>query len=216
MTETLPFAPALDAAFRPGEPLVEQDDPFALFARWMALAEASEPEDANAMALATVDAEGLPNVRMVLLKSAGPEGFVFFTNTGSQKGRELAAGMRCAAVLHWKSLRRQVRFRGPAAFVDEAEADAYFASRSRESRIGAWASRQSRPIPDRAALAQAVAETAARFGDGPIPRPPHWAGYRVAPTTIEFWINKPFRLHDRVVFRRADAATPWTHERLSP
>ena len=191
-------------------------DPFDLFAQWFEEAKASEPNDPDAMALATVDADGLPDVRMVLLKEASPKGFVFYTNAESAKGRELAAAMKAAAVMHWKSLRRQVRLRGPVEPVSEAEVDAYFASRARDSRIGAWASQQSRPLESRFALEKAVAKYALKYAVGEIPRPPYWTGYRIVPTQIEFWSDGAFRLHDRVVFRRADAAAPWTRERLYP
>lgn len=194
----------------------ERDEPFALFASWFAEAEASEPNDPNAMALSTVDETGLPDVRMVLMKGFDSEGFVFYTNTESAKGRELAAVPKAAAVFHWKSLRRQVRLRGPAERVSEAEADAYFASRPRDSRIGAWASKQSRPLESRFALEKAVATYAAKYAVGEVPRPPHWTGFRIRPVQIEFWQDRPFRLHDRVVFRRPDPNGTWTKERLYP
>lgn len=200
------------------EALADADasDPFALFGEWFAAAQKSEPEDPNAMAIATVDADGLPNVRMVLLKNADAQGFVFYTNTLSQKGRELAGSMKAAGVLHWKSLRRQVRFRGPVSRVADEEADAYFASRARDSRIGAWASRQSQPLESRFALEASVVREAARFGFGPVPRPPHWTGFRIAPTAIEFWSDRPFRLHDRLVYRRERPDGAWTTQRLFP
>ncbi len=191
-------------------------DPFALFAEWFNEAKTSEINDPDAMALATVDAEGLPDVRMVLLKEATPQGFVFYTNAESAKGQELAACMKAAGVLHWKSLRRQVRFRGPVEPVSGAESDAYFASRARESRIGAWASRQSRPLESRFALETAVARYALKYAVGEVPRPPYWGGYRIVPAQIEFWADGAFRLHDRLVFRRAAPAEPWTTERLYP
>ncbi len=189
-------------------------DPWALFRQWLAEAEAVEPEDPNAMALATADADGLPDVRIVLLKGVDERGFVFYTNTLSTKGRELAANPQAALVLHWKSLRRQVRARGPVAPVSTEEADAYFASRHRDSRIGAWASRQSQPLESRAALEAAVAEVAARHPEGEVPRPPHWSGYRIDPVSIEFWQDGAYRLHDRVRFTRADGA--WAGTRLFP
>ncbi|HMO29970.1 pyridoxamine 5'-phosphate oxidase [Enterovirga sp.] len=192
----------------------EASEPFRLFARWLGEAEASEPNDPNAMALATVDADGLPDVRMVLLKGHDEAGFVFYTNTESAKGTELAGQPKAAAVLHWKSLRRQVRFRGPVSRVSEEEADAYFASRPRDSRIGAWASQQSRPLESRFALEKAVAVQTARFGLGDIPRPPYWTGFRIAPVAMEFWQDKPFRLHDRVRFVRV--ADGWQRQRLYP
>lgn len=191
-------------------------DPFVLFEQWFADAQAKETNDANAMALATADADGLPNVRMVLMKEITPEGVVFYTNTESAKGGEILGNPQAALVFHWKSLRRQVRFRGGLKQVTNAEADAYFASRPRDSRIGAWASQQSRPLEDRFALEKAVAREALRFGLGDVPRPPHWTGFRLIPTYIEFWQDKPFRLHDRLVFRRKSATAPFTTERLYP
>lgn len=193
----------------------EEGDPWGLFARWYEEAKASEPEDPNAMALATADASGLPNVRMVLLKGFDPQGFVFYTNTESQKGAELAANMQAALVLHWKSLRRQVRARGPVVQVSDEEADAYFQSRPRQSRIGAWASRQSHPLESRFALEKAVAVNAAKYAVGEIPRPPHWTGFRIAPISIEFWADRPFRLHDRVMFRPTESGG-WERARLYP
>lgn len=197
------------------------EDPFALFSQWMGEAEASEINDPNAMALASVDARGLPNVRMVLLKGVdGPEienrGFVFYTNLESAKGRELEQNMQAALLFHWKSLRRQVRVRGGVTMVATEEADAYFQSRPRGSRIGAWASDQSRPLESRFALEKKVAMVAARHPIGEIPRPPHWSGFRVTPLEIEFWHDRPFRLHDRAVFRRETAAAQWTRTRLYP
>lgn len=194
----------------------EVDEPFALFETWFAEAKASEPNDPNGMALATVDADGLPNLRMVLLNGRGPDGFVFYTNTQSQKGEELLGQGKAAVLFHWKSLRRQIRIRGPVSVVSDAEADAYFQSRPRDSRIGAWASQQSRPLESRFALEKAVASYALKFGIGEIPRPPHWTGFRIAPLHIEFWRDGAFRLHDRIVFRRASAAEPWTKSRLYP
>ena len=192
----------------------EADEPWLLFASWMEDATRAEPSDPNAMALATVDPEGLPNVRMVLLKSADPGGFVFYTNTESIKGRELVATAKAALVLHWKSLRRQVRARGTVSLVSDAEADAYFQSRPRDSRIGAWASQQSRPLESRFALEKAVAYYAARYAVGEVPRPPYWTGFRIAPVSIEFWHDRPFRLHDRVVFHRDGDG--WLKRRLYP
>ena len=194
----------------------ERNDPFQLFAEWLADAEKSEPNDPNGMALATVDEEGLPNVRMVLLKDADERGFVFYTNYESQKGQEILGTMKAALCFHWKSLRRQVRVRGIVEQVTAAEADAYFASRARDSRIGAWASQQSRPLEGRFALEASVALHAAKFALGDVPRPPHWSGFRVKPLSIEFWHDRPFRLHDRVVFRRPDADSGWTKTRLYP
>ncbi len=177
-------------------------DPIPLFSAWLGEAERSEPEDPNAMALATVDAAGMPDVRMVLLKGHGPDGFVFFTNLESRKGEELGANPKAALCFHWKSLGRQVRVRGPVSPVATAEADAYFASRPRASRIGAWASQQSRPLESRFALEKAVAAFTAKHAVGEIPRPEYWSGFRIAPTEIEFWRAGAFRLHERVRFTR--------------
>jgi pyridoxamine 5'-phosphate oxidase len=192
------------------------DEPFRLFAAWMEDAVAREPSDANAMALATVDADGMPNVRMVLLKGFDPEGAVFYTNTESAKGRELDANPKAALVFHWKSRNRQIRLRGRVERVPDAEADAYFASRSRLSQIGAWASKQSTPLESRLAFEKAVAMYTAKFAIGGVPRPPHWTGYRIIPNTIEFWEDRPFRLHERVVFSRASGGAPWHKTRLYP
>jgi pyridoxamine 5'-phosphate oxidase len=200
----------------------EAEDPFGLFDAWFREAERHEPNDPNAMALATVDPAGLPNVRMVLLKGldgrdrGSDRGFVFYTNLESAKGRELAASGKAALCFHWKTLRRQIRVRGHVAAVSAAEADAYFASRARGSRLGAWASAQSRPLESRFALEKAVALIAARYPVGEIPRPPHWSGFRLTPIEIEFWHDRPFRLHDRLVFRRQDPASPWGRTRLYP
>lgn len=195
-------------------PPLSAEDPMALFAEWLAEAVAKEPNDANAMSLATVDADGMPDVRMVLLKDAGPEGFAFYSNLGSAKGRQLAARPQAALLFHWKSLRRQVRVRGTVSPVSDAEADAYWATRARPAQLGAWASEQSRPLPDRLAFEKRIAEYGLKFGLGKPPRPPHWSGWRVAPQTIEFWRDRPFRLHERLVFTRVDGG--WATERLYP
>ncbi len=192
----------------------EAAEPWALFHAWMAEAVQSEPNDPTAMALATVDADGLPDVRMVLLKGADANGFVFYTNKESNKGRELAVNPKAALVFHWKSLRRQIRARGTVAPVSDAEADAYFASRPRDSRIGAWASQQSRPLESRFAFEKAIAVYAAKHAIGEVPRPPYWTGYRISPVSMEFWHDRPFRLHDRVLFTKA--AGGWTKTRLYP
>jgi len=191
-------------------------DPLALFEAWFAKARESEPNDPNAMALATVDAEGMPDVRMVLLNGRDARGFVFFTNFGSAKGRELLANPRAALLFHWKSLRRQIRIRGPVDIVSDAEADAYFATRHPESRRGAHASQQSRPLENRARLEAEFAEIAQRYPGETIPRPAYWSGFRVRPLAIEFWKDGAHRLHDRVTFRRADLDAPWQRARLYP
>ncbi|MBL8530121.1 MAG: pyridoxamine 5'-phosphate oxidase [Hyphomonadaceae bacterium] len=195
--------------------MLAESEPFALFARWLQEAKQKEPNDPNGMALATADADGFPDVRMVLLKGVD-SGFVFYTNAESAKGAQLEANPRAALCFHWKSLRRQVRVRGVIAAVGEAEADAYFATRDRGARIGAWASQQSRPLEDRRALEKRIAEFAAKFGLGEVPRPAHWRGYRLIPLSLEFWRDRPFRLHDRLVFRREGADAPWSRERLYP
>jgi pyridoxamine 5'-phosphate oxidase len=206
------------ATLQPGaiEDLHPPEEPFALFGQWFAEAKAREPNDPNGMALATVDASGLPDLRMVLLKDFDPAGFVFYTNVESAKGEELAVNPKAALLFHWKSLRRQVRIRGPVTPVSEAEADAYFATRARSSQIGAWASAQSRTLESRFALEKAIGELGLKFGLGPVPRPAHWSGYRVEPLGIEFWRDRPFRLHERILYERAHAGEAWTIRRLYP
>ena len=206
------YARAVEQA--PPLALLPEEDPFALFAAWLREATASEPNDPNAMTLATVDADGMPDARMVLLKGVDARGFVFYTNVDSAKGRELACTPKAALVFHWKSLRRSVRVRGDVEPVTAQEADAYFATRARSARIGAWASDQSRPMPDRFALEKRIARTAARFGLGPVSRPPRWSGYRLLPASLEFWRDRPFRLHERLVFQRGGQG--WTTTRLYP
>ncbi len=196
------------------------DDPLVIARRWLEEAEAAEPNDATAMALATVDPDGMPNARMVLLKriglkQSGAEGFVFYTNYGSVKARELDSSGKAALVLHWKSLRRQIRVRGPVTRADGPGADAYFATRSLKSRLGAWASRQSQPLASRGELMARVARLGARLGPNP-PRPPFWGGYRVLPLEIEFWADGAFRLHDRFRWRRESANHEWRVDRLNP
>jgi pyridoxamine 5'-phosphate oxidase len=189
-------------------------DPFVQFARWMAEAEAAEPNDPNAMTLATATPDGRPSARIVLLKGWDARGFVFYTNTQSRKGGELAANAHAALLFHWKSRLRQIRIEGAIEAATAAEADAYFASRARISRLGAWASDQSRPLPARAELERRLAEQEARFPGETIPRPPHWSGYRVIPGRFEFWQDMPYRLHDRTVFIRADGG--WSLGKLFP
>jgi pyridoxamine 5'-phosphate oxidase len=200
-------------------PLLSETDPIALFQEWFAEAVAKEPNDANAMALSTVDADGMPDVRMVLLKAADADGFVFYTNLESAKGNELAANPKAALLFHWKSLRRQVRVRGVVTRTTDEEADAYFATRARPAQIGAWASAQSRTLPDRLALEKKIAEVGLRFGLGKVTRPPHWSGFRITPQSIEFWRDRPFRLHERLLFETAAdgrGGAGWTTRRLFP
>lgn len=192
------------------------DEPFRLFAAWLGEATAREPRDPTAMTLATVDADGLPNARMVLLKGVDERGFVFYTNVDSQKGRELDVHPQAALVFHWKSLNRQVRVRGAVEPVTAAEADAYFATRPKQAQIGAWASKQSAPLESRLAFEKAVATYAAKYALGNIPRPPHWSGYRIMPLRMEFWQERPFRLHDRVEFTRPGLGGPWNKTQLYP
>ncbi|MDV6227712.1 pyridoxamine 5'-phosphate oxidase [Nitratireductor aquimarinus] len=204
----------IDETLKSGD-FTERSEPFRLFAEWLEDATKSEPNDPNALALATVDPDGMPNVRMVLLKGFDERGFVFYTNFESAKGGEILSAEKAAMCFHWKSLRRQVRIRGPVEQVSDAEADEYYASRPRGSRIGAWASKQSRPLESRFALEKAVAEYTAKFAVGEIPRPAHWSGFRIVPSQIEFWHDRPFRLHDRVVFTRDDQGA-WQTKRLYP
>jgi pyridoxamine 5'-phosphate oxidase len=195
---------------------VEATEPFRLFADWFEEAKTKELNDPEGMAIATADSLGLPDVRMVLMKEWDEAGFVFYTNAESAKGRQLAGNMQAAGLFHWKSLRRQVRIRGPVEEVSSAQSDAYYGSRARDSRIGAWASQQSRPLESRFALEKAVASYALKYAIGDIPRPPYWRGYRIKPIAMEFWADKPFRLHDRVSFTRAAPEAEWTKQRLYP
>ncbi|HEY4405807.1 MAG TPA: pyridoxamine 5'-phosphate oxidase [Xanthobacteraceae bacterium] len=194
----------------------EADEPLRLFTAWFSDATRSEPSDPSAMTLATVDSDGLPNARMVLLKGFDELGFVFYTNLDSQKGQELGGAPKGALVFHWKSLSRQVRLRGPVEQVEDHVADAYFATRPRLAQIGAWASKQSASLESRLAFEKAVAFYMAKFAVGTIPRPPNWSGYRLLPLIIEFWQDRPYRLHDRIEFRRGGAREPWSKTRLYP
>jgi pyridoxamine 5'-phosphate oxidase len=193
-----------------------KDDPMTLFDAWMEEAKKKEPNEANAMGIASVDAQGRPDLRMVLLKDATREGFVFYTNIESAKGRELLGQPHAALCFHWKTLRKQVRVRGSVTQVSDAEADAYFATRAKDSQIGAWASAQSRPMEGRFVFEKEIAKYAAKYALTKVPRPPYWSGFRVTPLQIEFWRDRPFRLHDRLVYLRDTPAAPWRTERLFP
>ncbi|MEP6342475.1 MAG: pyridoxamine 5'-phosphate oxidase [Maricaulaceae bacterium] len=196
--------------------IFDRTDPLALFSEWMTDARGAEPNDSNAMSLATVDAEGFPDVRMVLLKGIDERGFTFYTNANSAKGQQLKTQAKAALCFHWKSLRRQVRVRGSVIAVKGQEADDYFASRARGSKLGAWSSDQSRPVASRATLEAKVSEAESRFENREISRPEFWHGWRVEPVQIEFWRDRPFRLHDRLLFSRADKNQSWTTGRLFP
>ena len=209
-------APIEHPTWLTGGDFTEADEPVRLFAAWFAEAKRVEPVNPDAMALATVDADGLPNARMVLLKAFDARGFVFYTNTDSAKGNELAGAPKAALTFYWKTLQRQVRARGIVEQVSAEEADAYFATRSRMAQIGAWASKQSSALESRLAFEKAVARFTAKFAIGTVPRPPDWSGYRVMPTEIEFWHERPYRLHDRVAFTRPNLSAPWTKTRLYP
>ena len=204
------------SAAEPDDGIAAAEEPIAHFRAWFEEARAKEPNDPEAMSLATVDEAGMPNLRMVLLKSVDQAGFVFYTNSESAKGEELAAHPHAALCFHWKSLGRQVRVRGDIARVSEAEADAYFATRAKDSQIGAWASKQSRPLEGRFALEKEIARLAVKYALSPVPRPPHWLGYRLRPRSIEFWRNRPFRLHDRLLYERENFDAPWKTSKLYP
>src|SRR5580700_7364776 len=203
-------APIEHPTWLTGGDFTEADEPVRLFAAWFAEAKRAEPINPDAMALATVDPDGLPNTRMVLMKGFDARGFVFYTNLDSIKGHELAAAPKAALTFYWKALQRQVRLRGSVEAVSNEEADAYFATRSRMAQIGAWASKQSSALESRMAFEKAIARFTAKFAIGTVPRPSYWSGYRVVPSEIEFWQEKLYRLHDRIVFRRADTASPWS------
>jgi pyridoxamine 5'-phosphate oxidase len=209
-------APIEHPAWLTGGDFTEADEPLRLFAAWFAEAKRAEPVNPDAMTLATVDPDGLPNARMVLLKGFDERGFVFYTNVDSVKGHELEDAPKAALTFYWKSLQRQVRARGSVEPVAAAEADAYFATRSRMAQIGAWASKQSSALESRLAFEKAIARYTAKYPIGTVPRPPNWSGYRVAPREIEFWQERPFRLHDRVAFTRSSLTAPWTKTRLYP
>jgi pyridoxamine 5'-phosphate oxidase len=209
-------APIEHPSWLTGGDFTEADEPFRLFAAWFAEAKKAEPVNPDAMAIATVDGAGLPNVRMVLLKGFDERGFVFYTNLGSVKAHEIDGAPKAALTFYWKTLQRQVRARGAVEPVSAEDADAYFASRSRMAQIGAWASKQSSPLESRMAFEKAIARYTAKFGISTVPRPPFWSGYRVMPQEIEFWQERLYRLHDRIAFTRADPAAPWSKTRLYP
>jgi pyridoxamine 5'-phosphate oxidase len=209
-------APIEHPTWLTGGDFTEADEPLRLFAEWFAAALRAEPVNPDAMALATVDSDGLPNARMVLLKGFDERGFAFYTNVDSAKGRELAAASKAALTFYWQTLQRQVRARGSVEPVSKAEADAYFATRSRMAQIGAWASKQSSALESRLAFEKAIALNTAKFAIGVVPRPPYWSGYRVVPVEIEFWQERPFRLHDRIAFTRDGLNAPWRKTRLYP
>ena len=213
MTDT---APIEHPTWLTGGDFTEADEPVRLFAAWFAEAKRAEPVNPDAMALATIGSDGLPNARMVLLKGFDERGFVFYTNTDSVKGHELEAEPKAALTFYWKALQRQVRARGSVEPVGEAEADAYFATRSRMAQIGAWSSKQSSPLESRMAFEKAIATNTAKFGISTVPRPPFWSGYRVKPVEIEFWQERLYRLHDRIAFTRPNLLAPWTKTRLYP
>jgi pyridoxamine 5'-phosphate oxidase len=213
MSDTVPME---HPAWLTNGDFTEADEPLRLFAAWFEEAVRAEPADPNAMALATIDSDGLPNVRMVLMKGFDEHGFVFYTNVDSQKGQELGAHPQAGLVFYWKSLKRQVRIRGPVEPVTAEEADAYFATRPRLAQIGAWASKQSYPLESRLAFEKAVAIQTAKYALGRVPRPPHWSGYRIVPLVIEFWHDRPYRLHDRIEFRRETPQRAWSKRRLYP
>lgn len=213
-SDLIPPSPDYADAHAANEADIDGAEPFDLFGQWLMDARGKEPNDPNAMTVATVDADGMPDARMVLLKDFDRQGFVFYTNTQSAKGRQILGAQKAALLFHWKSLRRQVRIRGTVELVSDAEADEYFASRARNSQIGAWASEQSRPLESRFALEKRVAEYGLKFGIGAVPRPPHWTGFRIVPTEMEFWRDKPFRLHDRLKFERAGDG--WVKSKLYP
>ena len=194
----------------------ESTEPFRLFSEWFNDAVKAEPNDPTAMTLATVDASGMPDARMVLMKGFDEHGFVFYSHVDSAKGRQLTANPKAALVFHWKSLRRQIRLRGTVTTVTAAEADAYFATRPKQAQLGAWASKQSRPLESRLAFEKAIALVAAKHLIGQVPRPPAWSGWRIAPLEFEFWHDRPYRLHDRIVFTRETMNAPWTKTRLYP